>query len=106
MQPLSILCHSFRDIDTYTTGFPRGDGQGHANIFRAVKHCLPGPFVHRRFEAFKLGKENPQGLTLKDDKFRQCLQVECWSLALLHACPIIQCSKLGYIILGMLVAIP
>lgn len=43
MQPLSILCHSFRDIDTYTTGFPRGDGQGHANIFRAVKHCLPGP---------------------------------------------------------------
>lgn len=43
MQPLSILCSSLRDIDTYTTGFPRGDGQGHANIFRAVKHCLPGP---------------------------------------------------------------
>lgn len=43
MQPLSILCRSFRDIDTYTMGFPRGDGQGHANIFRAVKHCLPGP---------------------------------------------------------------
>ena len=43
MQPLSILCHSFRDIDKYTTGFPCGDGQGHANIFRAVKHCLPGP---------------------------------------------------------------
>lgn len=43
MQPLSILCHSFRDIDTYTTGFPRGDSQGHTNIFRAVKHCLPGP---------------------------------------------------------------
>lgn len=43
LQPLSILCHSFRDIDIYTTGFPRGDGQGHANIFRAVKHCLPGP---------------------------------------------------------------
>lgn len=44
-KPLSILCHSFRDIDKYTTGFPRGDGQGHANIFRAVKHCLPGPYT-------------------------------------------------------------
>lgn len=43
LQPLSILCHSFHDIDTYTTGFPRGDGQGHANVFRSVKHCLPGP---------------------------------------------------------------
>ncbi|KAH7577191.1 hypothetical protein JRO89_XS01G0218600 [Xanthoceras sorbifolium] len=43
--PLSILCHSLRDIDIYTTGFPRGDGQGHANIFRAVKHCLPGPYT-------------------------------------------------------------
>ncbi|KAE8021326.1 hypothetical protein FH972_007227 [Carpinus fangiana] len=41
----SILCHSFRDIDTYTTGFPHGDGQGHTNIFRAVKHCLPGPYT-------------------------------------------------------------
>lgn len=39
MQPLSILCPSFRDIDTYTMGFPRG----HANVFRAVKQCLPGP---------------------------------------------------------------
>ncbi|KAF2316397.1 hypothetical protein GH714_041738 [Hevea brasiliensis] len=42
-KPLSILCHSLRDIDIYTTGFPCGDGQGHTNIFRAVKHCLPGP---------------------------------------------------------------
>lgn len=24
-------------------GFPRGDGHGHANVFRAVKQCLPGP---------------------------------------------------------------
>ncbi|XP_031252568.1 uncharacterized protein LOC116110492 [Pistacia vera] len=44
-KPLSILCRSLRDIDIYTTGFPRGDGQGHANIFRAVKHCLPGPYT-------------------------------------------------------------
>lgn len=44
-KPLSILCRSFRDIDTYTMGFPRGDGQGHADIFRAVKHCLPGPYT-------------------------------------------------------------
>ncbi|KAG8366771.1 hypothetical protein BUALT_Bualt16G0002400 [Buddleja alternifolia] len=45
LQPLSILCHSFKDIDTYTTGFPCGNGQGFTNIFRAVKHCLPGPYT-------------------------------------------------------------
>ncbi|XP_062151637.1 mitochondrial import receptor subunit TOM20-like isoform X2 [Alnus glutinosa] len=45
-KPLSILCHSFRDIDTYTTGFPHGDGQGHADLFRVVKHCLPGPIFY------------------------------------------------------------
>ncbi|KAK9104149.1 hypothetical protein Scep_020993 [Stephania cephalantha] len=45
LQPLSILCHSFHDIDTYTTGFPRGNGQGLTNIFRVVKHCLPGPYT-------------------------------------------------------------
>ncbi|KAH7664099.1 RNA binding/translational regulation protein of the SUA5 family protein [Dioscorea alata] len=44
-KPLSILCHSLQDIDTYTTGFPRGNAQGQANIFRAVKHCLPGPYT-------------------------------------------------------------
>ncbi|KAH6781214.1 DHBP synthase RibB-like alpha/beta domain-containing protein [Perilla frutescens var. frutescens] len=44
-KPLSILCCSFKDIDTYTTGFPRGNGQGLANTFRAVKHCLPGPYT-------------------------------------------------------------
>ncbi|KAG6390096.1 hypothetical protein SASPL_151576 [Salvia splendens] len=43
--PLSLLCRSFKDIDTYTTGFPRGNGQGLANIFRAVKQCLPGPYT-------------------------------------------------------------
>ncbi|MED6171246.1 hypothetical protein PIB30_039071 [Stylosanthes scabra] len=42
-KPLSILCHSFRDIDKFTSGFPRGDGQGHANLFKAVKQYLPGP---------------------------------------------------------------
>lgn len=44
-KPLSILCRSLRDIDTYTTGFPCGIGQGQTNIFRAVKHCLPGPYT-------------------------------------------------------------
>ncbi|XP_020088633.1 uncharacterized protein LOC109710462 [Ananas comosus] len=44
-KPLSILCHSLKDIDTYTTGFPRGNNQGQTNIFRAVKHCLPGPYT-------------------------------------------------------------
>lgn len=43
MQPLSILCRSLRDIDTYTTGFPKGTNQGQANIFRAVKRIIPGP---------------------------------------------------------------
>lgn len=47
MQPLSILCHSLKDIDTYTMGFPRGNAQGQTNIFRAVKHCLPGPVSYR-----------------------------------------------------------
>lgn len=44
-KPLSILCHSFRDIDTYTTGLPCGNSQGHANIFRAARQCLPGPYT-------------------------------------------------------------
>ncbi|WOL17957.1 hypothetical protein Cni_G26750 [Canna indica] len=44
-KPLSILCRSFQDIDKYTVGFPRGDGQGQTNIFRVVKHCLPGPYT-------------------------------------------------------------
>uniref|UniRef100_A0A1D1ZDM2 Threonylcarbamoyl-AMP synthase n=1 Tax=Anthurium amnicola TaxID=1678845 RepID=A0A1D1ZDM2_9ARAE len=44
-KPLSILCHSLRDIDTYTMGFPRGNDHGQTNIFRAVKHCLPGPYT-------------------------------------------------------------
>ncbi|KAE8810625.1 hypothetical protein D1007_12550 [Hordeum vulgare] len=43
--PLSILCRSLRDIDTYTTGFPQGTNQGQANIFRAVKRILPGPYT-------------------------------------------------------------
>ncbi|XP_072966105.1 uncharacterized protein [Typha angustifolia] len=44
-KPLSILCHSLQDIDTYTMGFPRGNSQGQTNIFRTVKHCLPGPYT-------------------------------------------------------------
>ncbi|KAK6128275.1 hypothetical protein DH2020_037988 [Rehmannia glutinosa] len=40
-----ILCRTFKDIDMYTTGFPRGNGDGLKNIFRAVKHCLPGPYT-------------------------------------------------------------
>ncbi|XP_031489564.1 uncharacterized protein LOC116257088 [Nymphaea colorata] len=44
-KPLSILCHTFHDIDTYTLGFPRGNNHGQTSIFRAVKHCLPGPYT-------------------------------------------------------------
>ncbi|GJS55062.1 DHBP synthase RibB-like alpha/beta domain-containing protein [Tanacetum coccineum] len=42
-EPYSILCRSLHDIDTYTTGFPRGNSDGLSDYFRAVKHCLPGP---------------------------------------------------------------
>ncbi|MCO5572024.1 hypothetical protein L7F22_025775 [Adiantum nelumboides] len=44
-KPLSILCRSFQDIDTYTTGFPRGNSQGNTNVFRAARQCLPGPYT-------------------------------------------------------------
>ncbi|CAN6472391.1 unnamed protein product [Victoria cruziana] len=44
-KPLSILCHTFRDIDAYTLGFPPGNNHGQTSIFRAVKHCLPGPYT-------------------------------------------------------------
>ncbi|XP_068655673.1 uncharacterized protein [Aristolochia californica] len=44
-KPLSILCRSLKDIDTYTMGFPCGNTEGQINIFRAVKHCLPGPYT-------------------------------------------------------------
>ncbi|KAF3771885.1 Uncharacterized protein EJ110_NYTH59246 [Nymphaea thermarum] len=44
-KPLSILCHTLHDIDTYTLGFPRGNNHGQTSIFRAVKHCLPGPYT-------------------------------------------------------------
>ncbi|KAK3123985.1 hypothetical protein QOZ80_8AG0638940 [Eleusine coracana subsp. coracana] len=44
-KPLSILCRSLSDIDTYTTGFPRGTNHGQANIFRAVKRAIPGPYT-------------------------------------------------------------
>ncbi|XP_078441375.1 DHBP synthase RibB-like alpha/beta domain-containing protein [Wolffia australiana] len=44
-KPLSILCRSFRDIDTYSMGFPRGNDHGQTNIFRTVKQCLPGPYT-------------------------------------------------------------
>ncbi|CAM8933502.1 unnamed protein product [Rhodiola kirilowii] len=54
---LSILCHSFKDIDTYTLGFPRGDGQGHASIFRVVKQCLPGPYTFILTASKQLPKE-------------------------------------------------
>ncbi|GMI76840.1 hypothetical protein like AT3G01920 [Hibiscus trionum] len=56
-KPLSILCRSLRDIDTYTTGFPHGGGQGHVNIFRAAKHCLPGPYTFILTASKKLPKQ-------------------------------------------------
>ncbi|CAL0323004.1 unnamed protein product [Lupinus luteus] len=56
-KPLSILCHSFRDIDKYTAGFPRGDGQGHANLFKVVKQCIPGPYTFILMASKELPKQ-------------------------------------------------
>ncbi|XP_028771337.1 uncharacterized protein LOC114728593 [Neltuma alba] len=56
-KPLSILCHSLRDIDKYTIGFPRGDGQGHTNIFKAVKPYLPGPYTFILIASKELPKQ-------------------------------------------------
>ncbi|XP_071718827.1 uncharacterized protein [Rutidosis leptorrhynchoides] len=44
-KPFSILCRSLHDIDTFTTGFLRGNSYGYSDYFRAVKHCLPGPYT-------------------------------------------------------------
>ncbi|KAJ7285490.1 hypothetical protein O6H91_Y330300 [Diphasiastrum complanatum] len=44
-KPLSILCRSFKDIDKYTMGFPRGNSQGQSNVFRTARQCLPGPYT-------------------------------------------------------------
>lgn len=52
LQPLSILCRTFQDIDQYTLGFPRGNSHGQTNIFRAARQCLPGPVSD--LEAFGL----------------------------------------------------
>lgn len=54
VQPLSILCRSFQDVDKYTMGFPRGNSQGQTNVFRAARQCLPGPVS--AVEPFLCGK--------------------------------------------------
>lgn len=56
-KPLSILCRSLQDIDTYTMGFPRGNSQGQTNTFRGVKHCLPGPYTFILPASKKLPKQ-------------------------------------------------
>ncbi|KZV47560.1 hypothetical protein F511_32224 [Dorcoceras hygrometricum] len=86
-QPLSILCRSFRDIDTYTTGFPRGNGHGLTNTFRAVKHCLPGPYtfiltaskelpkqcIRRGTTASKYASRKNVGVRIPDDAVCQAI---------------------------------
>lgn len=66
VQPLGILCRSFHDIDVYTTGFPRGDSQGHPNIFRAVKHCVPGPVSVVKYLVFLAGFHGAIKFFLRD----------------------------------------
>eukprot|EP00850_Spirogloea_muscicola_P015036 SM000112S23978 [mRNA] locus=s112:105602:107319:+ [translate_table: standard] len=58
-KPLSILCRSFQDIDTYTMGFPRGNSHGQSNSFRAARQCLPGPYTF----ILKASKELPKQCT-------------------------------------------
>lgn len=58
-KPLSILCRSFQDVDTYTLGFPRGNSHGQTNVFRAVRQCLPGPYTF----ILKASKEMPKQCT-------------------------------------------
>ncbi|KHN09934.1 Hypothetical protein glysoja_047183 [Glycine soja] len=76
-KPLSILCHSFRDIDKYTAGFPRGDGQGHANLFKAVKQYLPGPQCIRfGTSSAKYASRKNVGVRMPDDAICQAILKE------------------------------
>ncbi|XP_074585470.1 uncharacterized protein LOC141841226 [Curcuma longa] len=85
-KPLSILCRCFQDIDKYTVGFPRGDGCGQTNIFRAIKHCLPGPYTFilpatkelpkqciRSGRAAKYGSRKHVGIRMPDDPICQAI---------------------------------
>ncbi|XP_020262600.1 LOW QUALITY PROTEIN: uncharacterized protein LOC109838574 [Asparagus officinalis] len=84
-KPLSILCRSLHDIDTYTTGFPRGNAQGQTDIFRAVKHCLPGPYTFilpaskelpkqcRRYGATASASRKHVGVRMPDDPVCQAI---------------------------------
>jgi len=44
-KPLSILCRGFRDIDTYTLGFPPATRPGMTDPFKLARKCLPGPYT-------------------------------------------------------------
>ncbi|KAG2580236.1 uncharacterized protein YciO-like isoform X1 [Panicum virgatum] len=85
-KPLSILCRSLRDIDTYTTGFPRGTNQGQANIFRAVKRVIPGPYTFilpatkqfpkqciRHGSSTRYAKRRQVGVRIPDDPICQAI---------------------------------
>ncbi|KAG2660395.1 hypothetical protein PVAP13_1KG432800 [Panicum virgatum] len=85
-KPLSILCRSLRDIDTYTTGFPRGTNQGQPNIFRAVKRLIPGPYTFilpatkqfpkqciRHGSSTRYAKRRQVGVRIPDDPIRQAI---------------------------------
>eukprot|EP00271_Cylindrocystis_brebissonii_P007557 TRINITY_DN21124_c0_g1_i1.p1 TRINITY_DN21124_c0_g1~~TRINITY_DN21124_c0_g1_i1.p1 ORF type:complete len:398 (+),score=39.58 TRINITY_DN21124_c0_g1_i1:235-1428(+) len=58
-KPLSILCRSFNDIDTFTLGFPQGNAPGQSNVFRVARQCLPGPYTI----ILKASKEMPKQCT-------------------------------------------
>ncbi|KAJ4959556.1 hypothetical protein NE237_026667 [Protea cynaroides] len=74
-KPLSILCRSFRDIDIYTMGFPRGNQQGQMDIFRAVKHCLPGPYTFILHASKELPKQCVKHGTTAKYAFRKTVGV-------------------------------
>ncbi|KAJ4730769.1 Threonylcarbamoyl-AMP synthase [Rhynchospora pubera] len=74
-KPLSILCHAMRDIDKYTMGFPRGNSQGRMDIFRLVKHCLPGPYTFILTPSKELPRQcirrGPKGVATRHVKRRE-----------------------------------
>eukprot|EP00798_Chlamydomonas_sp_ICE-L_P017042 gene17042-23334_t len=49
-KPLSILVHSFKEIQHYTAGFPASNEPGQPNWFNVMRRLLPGPGkkVHRK----------------------------------------------------------
>ncbi|XP_056176573.1 uncharacterized protein LOC115693206 [Syzygium oleosum] len=82
--------------------FPRGDDQGHTNIFRAVKHCLPGPYTFILTASKELPKQCTRyGTTAGKYAHRKCVCIRipddatCQSLLEMMDSPLISTSVKG-----------